>query len=52
MNLKAYDPSVSSQFAKKSFKHAGVIARNGLPSDLKAIYIYNNFKTKCKTYIT
>ena len=49
MNL--YVPSVTSQFGKKSFKYAGAIAWNGLPSDLKDIYIYNSFKSKLKMFI-
>ena len=37
MNL--YVSSVTSQFAKKSFKYAGANAWNAVPSDFKDLYI-------------
>ena len=49
--MNVYVPSVSSQFAKMSFKYAGAVAWNDLPFILKDIHDYYNFKSRLKQYI-
>jgi len=49
--MNVYVPSVSSQFAKRSFQYCGAILWNDLPGFLKDLNDYNGFKFYLKKHI-
>ena len=49
--MNVYVPAVSSQLAKRSFQYVGAMSWNNLPSFLKDIHNYTDFRFKLKQHI-